>query len=196
MNSEYRHQNKEFKIIADVWLCGSAESDSDGNKFSGAYPAGFLKRFKSAFQDFLPKDNMDILHVCAGRLPHEEGTRLDASEKYDPDILSNAEDMSQINDEAFSWVIADPPYNEEASQKYYGMPLLNKPKMIREMARVCKTNGFIALLDQYSPNSFTRCLKRIALIGVTSVPNTDMRIFTVWQKVKKFETATTSKKKK
>ena len=195
MNSEYRHQNKEFKIIADVWLCGSALNDSDGNKFSGAYPAGFLKRFKSAFQDFLPKDNMDILHVCAGRLPSEEGTRLDSSEKYNPDILSNAEDMSQINDETFSWVIADPPYNEEASQKYYGVPLLNKPKMIREMARVCKTKGFIALLDQYSPNSFTRCLKRIALIGVTSVPNTDMRIFTVWQKVDKFGT-TASKKKK
>ena len=196
MNSEYRHQNKEFKIIADVWLCGSAESDSDGNKFSGAYPAGFLKRFKSAWQDFLPKDNHDILHVCAGRLPKEEGTRLDIDAKYNPDIIENAEDMLSVQDEWFSWVIADPPYNEEASQKYYGKPLLKKSQMIREMTRVCKVNGFIALLDQYSPNSFPRCLKRIALIGVTSVPNTDMRIFTVWQKERKFETATTSKKKK
>ena len=179
MSSEYHHQNKEFKIIADVWLCGSALNDSDGNKFSGAYPAGFLKRFKSAFKDFLPKSNYDILHICAGRLPKEEGTTLDIDDKYDPDILSDAEDMSQLNDESFPWVIADPPYNENASQKYYGRPLLKKSQMIREMTRVCKVNGFIALLDQYSPNSFPRCLKRIALIGVTSVPNTDMRIFTV-----------------
>ncbi len=194
MNSEYHHQNKEFKIIADVWLCGSAESDSDGNKFSGAYPAGFLKRFKSAWQDFLPKDNHDILHVCAGRLPKSEGTTLDADEKYDPDILSDAEDMSQLNDESFPWVIADPPYNENASQKYYGRPLLKKSQMIREMTRVCKVKGFIALLDQYSPNSFPRCLKRIALIGVTSVPNTDMRIFTVWQKVDTFKSGVKKKK--
>jgi len=157
---------------------------------------GFLKRFKSAFKDFLPKSNYDILHICAGRLPKEEGTTLDIDKKYDPDILSDAEDMSQLNDESFPWVIADPPYNENASQKYYGRPLLKKSQMIREMTRVCKVNGFIALLDQYSPNSFPRCLKRIALIGVTSVPNTDMRIFTVWQKEKKFETATTTSKKK
>ncbi len=192
----YYHQNKEFKIVADVWLCGSAESDSDGNKFSGAYPAGFLNRFRTAFRDFLPKNPMDMLHVCAGRLPPSEGMRLDVDDKYEPDILADAEDMSQINDESFEWVIADPPYNEEASKKYYKRPLLKKSLMIREMARVCKKDGFIALLDQYSPNSFPRCLKRIALIGITSVPNTDMRIFTVWQKVGKFGTTTTSKKKK
>lgn len=188
MNSEeYHHQNKQFKIIADVWLCGSAQKDSDGNKFSGAYPAGFLKRFRTAFADFIPSDPMDMLHVCSGRLPPSEGMRLDVDSKYDPDILSDAEDMSQVNDEAFSWVIADPPYNENASKKYYKRPLLKKSQMIREMTRVCKVNGFIALLDQYSPNSFPRCLKRIALVGVTSVPNTDMRIFTVWQKREKFK---------
>lgn len=192
---KYNFQNKEFNIIADVWLCGSAEKDNGGNKFSGSYPAGFLKRFKSAFKDYLPNSNTDILHVCAGRLPREEGIRLDISEKYNPDILSNAEDMQQVSDESFPWVIADPPYNEEASQKYYNAPLLSKVKMIREMARVCKQGGYIALLDQYSPNSVSRCLKRIALIGVTSVPNTDMRIFTVWKKVSKFGT-TASKKKK
>ena len=196
MSSEYHHQNKEFKIIADVWLCGSALNDSDGNKFSGAYPAGFLKRFKSAFRDFIPTDPLKMLHVCAGRLPSSEGMRLDVDDAYEPDFLNDAENMEDIDDERFTWVMADPPYNEEASKKYYKRPLVKKSQMIREMTRVCKVNGFIALLDQYSPNSFPRCLKRIALIGVTSVPNTDMRIFTVWQKVKKFETTTTSKKKK
>lgn len=193
--NKYNFQNKEFNIIADIWLCGSAEKDSEGNKFSGSYPAGFLKRFKTAFKDFLPKTNNDILHICSGRLPPTEGIRLDINADYDPDILSNAENMSQVKDESFEWVMADPPYNEEASQKYYGVPLLSKVKMIREMARVCKQGGYIALLDQYSPNSVSRCLKRIALIGVTSVPNTDMRIFTVWKKVNKFGT-TASKKKK
>ncbi len=95
---------------------------------------------------------------------------------------------------AFTWVVADPPYHEDASKKYYKRPLLKKSQMIREMTRICKVNGFIALLDQYSPNSFPRCLKRIALVGVTSVPNTDMRIFTVWRKVSKFGTTIPKKK--
>ena len=196
ISKQYHHQNKEFKIIADVWLCGSAESDSEGNKFSGAYPAGFLKRFKSSFRDFIPTDPLKMLHVCAGRLPPSEGMRLDVDDEYEPDFLNDAENMEDIDDERFTWVIADPPYNEDASKKYYKRPLLKKSQMIREMTRVCKVNGFIALLDQYSPNSFPRCLKRIALVGVTSVPNTDMRIFTVWRKERKFETATTTSKKK
>ena len=185
-SKKYNFQNKEFKIVADVWLCGSAEKDYDGNKFSGAYPAGFLKRFKSAFEDFLPCEPDFILHVCSGRINSSEGKRLDINPKYKPDFLCSAEDML-IEDEQFEWVIADPPYNEEASKKYYGISLLNKPKMIREMTRVCKVGGFIGLLDQYSPNSVPRCLKRIALIGITSVPNTDMRIFSVWQKIDKFK---------
>jgi len=194
ISKQYHHQNKEFKIIADVWLCGSAESDSEGNKFSGAYPAGFLKRFKSSFRDFIPTDPLKMLHVCAGRLPPSEGMRLDVDDEYEPDFLNDAENMEDIDDERFTWVIADPPYNEDASKKYYKRPLLKKSQMIREMTRVCKVNGFIALLDQYSPNSFPRCLKRIALVGVTSVPNTDMRIFTVWQKMSKFGTTIPKKK--
>lgn len=190
----YYHQNKEFKIVADVWLCGSAEKDQEGNKFSGAYPAGFLKRFRTAFADFIPTDPLRMLHVCAGRLPPSEGMRLDVDDEYEPDFLNDAENMEDIDDERFMWVIADPPYNEEASKKYYKRPLLKKSQMIREMTRVCKVDGFIALLDQYSPNSFPRCLKRVALIGVTSVPNTDMRIFTVWQKMSKFGTTIPKKK--
>lgn len=191
----YYYQNKEFNIIADVWLCGSAEKDEKKQKFAGAYPAGFLKRLKSAFQDFYPTNPVDILHVCSGRIPCKEGMRLDIDPKYMPDYLCNAENMIEIKDEEFLWVQSDTPYNKEASLKYYDQPMLNRSKVVREMARVCKVRGFVAMLDQTSPNSVPRCLKRIALIGVTSVPNTDMRIFTVWQKVNKFGTITSKKKK-
>ena len=192
---QYYHQNKEFKIIADVWLCGSAEKDDEGNKFAGAYPAGFMKRLKSAFKDFYPNDPYDILHVCSGRLSPSEGLRLDIDDQYDPDFLNDAENMENIEDEQFQWVQSDTPYNKEASSKYYNRPMLNRSKVIKEMTRVCKVGGFIAMLDQISPNNVPRCLKRVALIGVTSIPNQDMRIFTVFHKERKYE-STTSKKKK
>lgn len=196
MASEYHHQNKEFKIIADVWLCGSAENDEEGQKFAGAYPAGFMKRLKSAFRDFYPKNRKDILHVCSGRISSGEGLRLDIDDQYEPDYLCDAEDMSdEIEDEEFQWVQSDTAYNKEASSKYYGKPMVNRSKVIKEMTRVCKVGGFVSMLDQISPNNVPRCLKRIALIGVTSIPNQDMRIFTVFHKEGKYE-STTSKKKK
>lgn len=194
-SKKYYHQNKEFKIIADVWLCGSAEKDEEGVKFPGAYPAGFMKRLKSAFKDFYPKDRLDILHVCSGRISPNEGLRLDIDTQYEPDFVNDAENMVEIEDEEFLWVQSDTPYNKEASSKYYGKPMVNRSSVIKEMTRVCKVGGFVAMLDQISPNNVPRCLKRIALIGVTSIPNQDMRIFTVFHKEKKYE-PTASKKEK
>ncbi len=195
MTKQYYHQNKEFKIIADVWLCGSAEKDEEGGKFAGAYPAGFMKRLKTAFKDFYPTDREDILHICSGRIPSGEGMRLDVDDQYEPDFLNDAENMEDVEDEQFQWVQSDTPYNKEASSKYYNRPMLNRSKVVKEMTRVCKVGGFIAMLDQISPNNVPRCLKRVALIGVTSIPNQDMRIFTVFHKERKYE-STTSKKKK
>lgn len=187
MSSKYYHQNKDFNIIADVWLCGSAEKDSEGGKFAGAYPAGFMKRLKTAFRDFYPTDREDILHVCSGRLPSSEGLRLDIDDQYEPDFLNNAENMEDIEDEQFQWVQSDTPYNKEASSKYYGKPMLTRSNVVKEMTRVCKVGGFISMLDQISPNNVPRCLKRVALIGVTSIPNQDMRIFTVFYKERRYE---------
>ena len=184
MNKDYYDfQCAEFAIIGDLWMCGSAEWDENKEKFSGAYPAGFLKRLKTSFDYFWPKDNNLILHVCSGRILSSEGKRLDIDPKYKPDYLVNAEKMDGVSNESFLWVIADPPYNEAAAQRYYGMKLLNKSKMIKEMTRVCVLGGYVALLDQYSPNGTPKALKRVAIIGVTSVPNQDLRVFTVWQKV-------------
>lgn len=179
----YNYQNTEFNIIADMFFCGSSEKDSEGKKFSGAYPAGFLKRVKSAFSEVYPKDTNEILHVCSGRINPSEGMRLDINPQYNPDFLDNAETMDSIHNERFSWVQSDTPYNGRASEKYYGRPLLNRAKCIRAMTRVCKIGGYVSLLDQISPNSVPRNLKRIAIIGVTSVPNQDLRVFSVFQKI-------------
>lgn len=185
IKSNYHYQNREFNIIADVFLCSSAERDAKGKKFSGAYPKGFMKRVKAAFKEVYPTNPSHILHVCAGRISKSEGHTLDISPKYKPDYLDNAETMRKVKSNSHWWVQSDTPYNKRASEKYYGRPLLNRSKMIRAMIRVCKLGGFVSLLDQISPNSVPRNLKRVALIGVTSIPNQDMRIYTVFQKVRR-----------
>ena len=43
---EYVFQKDKFNVVADTWLCSSAEKDADGNKFDGAFPKGFLHSFR------------------------------------------------------------------------------------------------------------------------------------------------------
>jgi len=189
---EYLFQKDKFNVVADTWLCSSAEKDADGNKFDGAFPKGFLKRLKASFVNYYPTDRNEILHVCAGRVPAEEGMRLDHSQKYKPDFLCNAEDFrlsdgKLVPSEKFQWVLSDTPYNLQASKKYYKTPMLNRSNVLRQMNRVCKVGGFIGVFDQIQVVSPPRNLKRVAIIGVTSVPNLDMRILTVLKKLSKYE---------
>jgi|GEM_PF-4055235 len=188
---DYNFQCNKFKIIADVWLCGPAQKDENGEKFDGSYPAGFLNRWKEAFKKYIP-ESPKILHVCAGAVRKTEGETLDIDPKYNPDFLCNAETFrygsletgeKQIPSNQYDWEIADPPYNDEAAEKYYKKVLLNKSKMIKQMARTTKVGGFIGILDQIMPQGPPRNIKCVARIGVTSVPNLDMRIFTVFKKI-------------
>ena len=82
--------------------------------------------------------------------------------------------------------IADPPYNKARARDYYKQEgKLNIIKMLKEMTKVTEVGGFVILLDQTSPavGPHIPNLKRVALIGVTSVPNQDCRLCTVWRKV-------------
>ena len=55
-------------------------------------------------------------------------------------------------------------------------------KMLKSMERMCKPGGYIGILDQTTLNWKPKNLKKIAMIAVTSVPNLDVRLFTVYRK--------------
>ncbi|MCK4849297.1 MAG: hypothetical protein KAT16_09740, partial [Candidatus Heimdallarchaeota archaeon] len=189
---KYNFHSNTFKIIADCWLCGPPGKDLNGKKFDGAFPGGFLQHIKECFREYYPVDRRFILHVCSGRTPPGEGMRLDIDPKYSPDYLCNAEDFilkdgSKVPTEKFDFVISDTPYNEDAAKKYYSKKMLKRSKVLQQMARVCTIGGFIGVLDQTLPVIPPKCLQVVARIGVTSVPNLDMRIFTVMKKLYKYE---------
>src|SRR3990167_2799234 len=211
--SQYNYQNITYRetsgIIFDFWSCGPASNiivkqndplikkaklcDQKITQYGktnklcilrGCFTRGFLLRWQTAFAQYIPEDTNQILHVCSGGIPAIFGKRLDISPLFNPDFLCNAEDMKPIKDESFQWVISDTPYNDDAASKYYGKPLVNKSQVLREMTRVTKVGGFVGVLDQIFPQGKLGCLKNIARIGVTSVPNLDIRAFTVFQKTK------------
>lgn len=187
------YQNREYEsgMIFDFFACGPAKNPKDitGKKILlGAFPAGFMKRLKMSMAMYWPDDKNDVLHVCAGSIDKSEGLTLDIEDTFKPDILSNAEKFASKFLRKYKKVkvtIADPPYNEDTAKGYYRQKhKVNIIKMLREMAKVTQKKGFVILLDQTSPSigAHIKGLKRIALIGVTSVPNQDCRLCTVWQK--------------
>lgn len=154
--------------------------------FAGAFPAGFLKRLKRAFVDCYPSDRKQILHVCAGSISSKEGIRLDIQKRFRPDIVANVEDFvdkNLVRKGQFKWVIADPPYNPPAAKDFYNLPMLSKQKMFKQMTLACKVGGYVGILDQYTQEGTPKNIKRVALIAVTSIPNRDVRLFTVWKKL-------------
>ena len=209
--SYYNYQNITYRetsgVIFDMWACGPASNivvnrndplvkkakicDQKITQYGktnkvcilrGCFPRGFLRRWHTAFIKFIPENTNQILHVCSGGVPAVFGKRLDISPLFNPDFLCNAEKMTPIKDETFTWAISDTPYNDDAASKYYQKPLVNKSKVLREMARVTKIGGFVGVLDQIFPQGKPNCLKNIARIAVTSVPNLDIRAFTIFQK--------------
>lgn len=184
---EFKPQTNQFNIRTDLWLCGPAESDLNGEKFPGAFPAGFLKRLKWTFKKYYPTDPNEILHVCAGRVPKTEGLRLDISKKYNPDFLCDCQTFilpngTKIPENLVTWCISDTPYNKPAANKYYSSTMIERSKVLKQMNRVTKIGGFIGILDQITPSGPPKNLLMVAKIGVSSVPNLDLRIFSVLKK--------------
>ena len=55
--------------------------------------------------------------------------------------------------------------------------------MLKSMAEVTKPGGYIGILDQHAIIGKPANLKKIAHIAVTSIPNNDARLFTVYKKL-------------
>ena len=174
-------------FVFDYWACGPASKNANGEKFAGAYPAGFLKKWKIAFSKSMPRYREDIIHFCAGRVPKAEGITVDIDPKLECDYIANVETFKDYHPELhnkFAWSLSDSPYNEGAAKRYYNMAMLNKRKMLKSMIYVTAVGGLIGVLDQNSPAQVgLKNIKAVARIAVSSVPNTNLRIFSVFQKL-------------
>lgn len=180
---KYVFQNQHFNIVADMWFCGPPEKGSNGEKFPGAHATGFRRHVIEAFAQVYPARREDILFVCSGRIPRSLGITLDIKPEYNPEFVGDAQNMEMFEDEQFSWVESDTPYNKKIAKEFYEIPMLDKSKVMKEMVRVTKVGGFIAILDESIVTAAPRNLKRVAIIGVTVNPNKQIRAFTVYRKL-------------
>lgn len=160
-----------------VWIIGNNYANK--NKYYGEYPPGYLDRVMSLFPDI--EDN-EILHLFSGSLDESvKGIRVDINPELKPDIVGDAEKLSEFLPFSPKLIIADPPYSEEDA-KHYGTCMVNRNKVVRECAKVLKPGGFLVWLDQVLPMYRRKELELVGTIGVIRSTNHRVRMVFIWQK--------------
>lgn len=134
----------------DRWLYGVWEI---GNNYRatgglyGSYPPGYVERVLAMFPDARRG-----LHLFSGTVkPNGWMTTVDRVRRAAncPEVLADACALP-FADGTFDFIMADPPYSAPDAERY-GVPMVDRRKVLREAARVTAPGGHLVWLDTVKP---------------------------------------------
>lgn len=162
------------------------------NGYPGSFPLGLLKRMKK--EGWWGEKR---LWLFSGSFEDPKGTTVDIKPEIKdkhgriiahPSVVANCEQLP-FDDDAFDFVMLDPPYSELEARKLYDLDYCSIPKVINEAARVTAPGGTMAILHRLIPwvgpweNRHKRAMVPIAVIGVYTISGyTNMRALSIWRK--------------
>lgn len=177
----------------DIWALGPPQQKPS---YPGAFPRGLLSRLKK--NGWWGEKR---LWLFSGSFRDPTGTTVDINPAVKANYIANCEELPFV-DEAFDFVMLDPPYSEKEALELYNMPYFNIVKVMNKAARVCKAGGFVVLLHRLIPshhpqeNSHKKRLKLEAIIGVFTIAGySNIRALVVWRKMQSIENVCNSKLK-
>jgi hypothetical protein len=148
---------------------------------NGSYPYQFKELIVELFGECAA--NETELEVCSGTV---QGTANLITVDINPDkgakYTFDAQELPDSWTNKFARWHCDPPYSVKAAQEMYGLTdLLSMSRLLIEGARVTKPGGLLFLLlgaknMQWCPDS------RIGWIGITIVPNQEIRALHIYIK--------------
>lgn len=157
-----------------IWNCGN---NYQGSGYYGSYPPKYLERISALFPDC-----KKILHLFSGSLPSGDYIRFDRRQELEPDVVGEAEQLSNyFKTESFDIIYADPPYSEEDA-KHYGTSLINRNKVLKECHKLLRPNGFLCWMDQVLPMYSKDDFKRVGEIGISRSTNHRVRFVFIFRK--------------
>ena len=184
-NNAFKMFAKQAPLVATerwlygVWMVGNNYRSKQ--KYYGEYPPMYLERIYSLF----PKIKSDsILHLFSGSLDDtEKGDRFDINIDLNPTYIGDAHELSKIVPiNRYRLIIVDPPYSQEDAN-HYGIPMINRNKVIIECCKVLMIDGYIVWLDQVLPMYRKRVINLIGTIGLIRSTNHRVRFIFIWKKV-------------
>ena len=161
--------------IMGIWNTGN---NYQGSGFHGSYPNSYLKRILSLFPDV-----SNVLHLFSGSLPAGPYVRVDINPALNPDVMGNAEQLSElVPNNHFDLILADPPYTESDALKY-GNPMVNRNKVVKEAYKVLKPGGFLCWMDMVLPMYSKKEFERVGEIAISRSTNHRVRAVFIFRKV-------------
>ena len=98
-------------------------------------------------------------------------------------IIEDGQTLSSISNNTFNRWRGDPPYNAQTPKEMYNTSLPETAKLLKAGARVCKVGSLMFLL--LGPKNYQICpqgVKIIRWIGLTVVPNSELRTLNIYYK--------------
>lgn len=149
---------------------------------NGRYPYKYLNILNHIFG----AESGKTIEVCSGlsfNYPINSTITIDINPDNKPDIVDDAQKLSEIKDSSFNRWRCDPPYNDRTAAKMYNVSMPDIQKLLKAGARVCKTGSLLFLLlgnvqYQQTPDS----LKRIGHITISIIPNNELRSLHIYHK--------------
>lgn len=131
--------------IEGLWIMGQNYTVKTG--YYGGYPHGYLQRVMAMFPD--AKRVLHLFSGCVEKTAPEHVT-FDMNPDRKPDVVGNAERLSEYAPGPFDLILADPPYSVEDCE-HYGTPMVSRSKVVKECFRVLAPGGHLVWLDQVFP---------------------------------------------
>jgi len=159
-----------------MWVLG--QDYRNKTTYHGAHPPNYLERANSLFPDA-----ERVLHLFSGSLPKSDAyTRLDMRDDIDTDVRGDATECDQLlAGRTFDLIHADPPYSEEDATKY-GVPLVNRNKVVAAAAKILEPGGFLVWLDMVMPMYSKEVFDYMGTIGMQRSTNHRFRCVVLFRR--------------
>ena len=176
--AQFKQKDKLGKGRGHPVMFGLREAEHFGPfPEGGGYPIRFLAK---AFIILGVTDPRKVLHVCSGSM--KSGICLDIREGVKPTIVGNALSLP-FRDNAFPWVMVDPPYSQEYAENLYGTgnDYPSPHTLISECLRVLSPGGRLGFMHHIVPK-FRKPGKLLNVYAITQGVGYNIRAWSVFTK--------------